>query len=58
MPKCPNHIEAYTETIQKITEIEVIIKKAQLLPFLYGPQDHDLHREELARWMEELKKIE
>ncbi|GFT26087.1 hypothetical protein NPIL_561961 [Nephila pilipes] len=59
--KCQNvqyHIEAYTETIQKITEIEAIIKKAQLLPFLYGPQDHDLHREELARWMEELKKIE
>ncbi|GFT22081.1 hypothetical protein NPIL_680991 [Nephila pilipes] len=51
-------MEAYSETIQKITEVEAIIKKAQLLPFLYGPQDHDLHREEMARWMEELKKTE
>ncbi|GFS47957.1 hypothetical protein NPIL_224801, partial [Nephila pilipes] len=59
--KCQNvqyYIEAYTETIQKITEVEAIIKKAQLLPFLYGPQDHELHREEMMRWNEELKKIE
>ncbi|GFU16518.1 hypothetical protein NPIL_581401 [Nephila pilipes] len=59
--KCQNvqyYIEAYTETIKKITEVEVIIKKAQLLPFLYGPQDHELHREEMMRWNEELKKIE
>ncbi|GFU37490.1 hypothetical protein NPIL_46551 [Nephila pilipes] len=59
--KCQNvqfYIEAYTETIQKITEVEAIIKKAQLLPFLYGPQDHELHKEEMARWMEELKKTE
>ncbi|GFS77670.1 hypothetical protein NPIL_602591 [Nephila pilipes] len=59
--KCQNvqyYIEAYTETIQKITEVEAIIKKAQLLPFLYGPQGHELHREEMMRWNEELKKIE
>ncbi|GFU17639.1 hypothetical protein NPIL_382771 [Nephila pilipes] len=59
--KCQNvqyYIEAYTETIQKITEVEAIIKKTQLLPFLYGPQDHNLHREEMDRWNEELRKIE
>ncbi|GFU03909.1 hypothetical protein NPIL_469251 [Nephila pilipes] len=59
--KCQNvqyYIEAYTETIQKITEVEALIKKAQLLPFLYGPQDHELHREEMMRWNEELKRIE
>ncbi|GFS97998.1 hypothetical protein NPIL_149891 [Nephila pilipes] len=56
--KCQNvqfHIEAYTETIQKITEIQAIIKKPQLLPFLYGPQDAT-STEELV--MDRLKKIE
>ncbi|GFT89233.1 ATP-binding cassette sub-family A member 3 [Nephila pilipes] len=51
-------ITTLRHTPKQFTEVEAIIKKAQLLPFLYGPQDHELHREEMMRWNEELKKIE
>ncbi|GFT89701.1 hypothetical protein NPIL_285351, partial [Nephila pilipes] len=56
--KIQYHIEEYTFSVQKRTEVEAIIKNAQLIPFLYGPQDHEHHKIEMQRWNEEISRIE
>ncbi|GFT95676.1 hypothetical protein NPIL_95671 [Nephila pilipes] len=48
--KIQYHIEEYTLSFQKRTEVEAIIKNAELIPCLYGPQDHEHHKMEMKRW--------